>query len=114
MLFPSTLAVGEINYTPMPESMEQKIERIFGEDSEIMKRVFRCESGLKQFKENGEVLKSPTGDYGISQINEASWDKTAKELGLDYKNSEDDNLTMAKYILEKQGMKAWTCYKNGV
>lgn len=44
------------------------------------------------------------------QINEATWDDTAKEMGLDYKNNEDDNLELARYIFEVQGVDAWVCY----
>lgn len=111
MVFPQQIYVEDIQLEPQPKSVEEKIENIFGSEAEVMKKIFTCESGLKQFNQKGEVIKSHTGDYGIAQINALSWDKTAQELGLDYKNSEDDNLKLAKHILDTSGKSAWVCYK---
>lgn len=69
-----------------------------------MLRVARCESGLNQH------AVSHTNDFGLMQINEASWDDVAKEMDLDYKNDIDDNLTMARHIYDVQGINAWVCY----
>lgn len=114
MVFPQQIDVEEIQPEPQPKSVEEKIEIAFGEEAEIMKKIFICESNLKQFSDNGEPLQSPTRDFGISQINEKTWDKKAQELGLDYKHSIDDNLAMAKYVYEVSGKTAWACYKKVV
>ena len=98
-----------MTYTPMPQSIESKIEIAFKEQADYMKRIANCESGMRQFDSAGNTITSPTKDHGLFQINERSWDKKAKELGLDYKNSVDDNIKMAQYILEIQGRKAWVC-----
>ena len=81
----------------------------FGNDAQRMKQIFTCESGMKQFDSKGNVIMSPTRDFGIAQINEKTWDRKAKELGLDYKGSMVDNLKMAKYIYTQSGHRAWVC-----
>jgi hypothetical protein len=74
-----------------------------------MVAIIRCESNFKQFNDNGTPLVSRTSDVGISQINQVHWAR-AKSLGLDIFNSENDNIIMAKIILEEQGKDAWTCH----
>lgn len=76
-----------------------------------MIKVLICESGLKQFREDGTPKVSPTHDVGIAQINKYHWSR-AKELGLDIFNSEDDNLKMAKIIYKEQGIEAWSAFEN--
>ena len=88
-------------------TIEEKIRHRFGDDAEIMLAIAKCESGLRQFDKDGKVITSHTNDSGLFQINNATWDKKAKELGLDYKNNIDHNIEMAKYILDKQGKNAW-------
>jgi hypothetical protein len=101
--------VEEIQPEPQPQSVEQKIEIAFGDKAERMKQIAKCESGMRQFDSAGNTITSHTNDSGLFQINNRAWDKKALELGLDYKNSEDDNIEMAKYILEHQGINAWVC-----
>lgn len=69
-----------------------------------MLAVANCESGLRQ------DAVSHTNDFGVMQINKATWHEIANELELDYQNNEDDNLKMARYIYEVQGRNAWVCY----
>ena len=71
--------------------------------------VLICESGLKQFDDDGTPKISPTSDVGIGQVNRTHW-KRAKKLGLDIFNSEEDNLKMAKIIYDEQGIEAWSVY----
>lgn len=111
MVFPSAIYVEEVQPEPQPKTVEEKIELAFGEDADTMKKIATCESGMRQFDSEGNTITSHTNDSGLFQINNATWSKTAKELGLDYINSEDDNIEMAKYILEKQGITAWVCFK---
>ena len=79
-------------------------------DYPAMIDVLRCESGFKQQDDDGNVLTSSTADYGIAQINLKTWGAKAKELGLDIFNSTQDNLKMARYILDNAGIKSWVCY----
>lgn len=88
---------------------EELVEFVFKEDADRMIDIFTCESGLRQFDSKGNVIKSYTNDYGIAQINFSTWDKKAKEMGLDYKGSMIDNLKMAKHIYEVSGENAWVC-----
>jgi hypothetical protein len=87
----------------------QMVAFYFGDDAKRMEQIFKCESGLRQFDTNGNVIMSHTRDFGVAQINEKTWDSTAKEMGLDYKNSMIDNLKMARHIYDVQGKKAWVC-----
>ena len=78
-------------------------------DDPLLWRILKCESGHRQFDKYGKPLISPTSDVGLMQINQVHWTE-AKKLGLDIFNSVDDNITMGKLILKRQGYKAWTCY----
>lgn len=75
-----------------------------------MVRIAECESRFNQ-----SAINKKSNDFGIFQVNEATWDEVAKSMGLDYKNSWEDNILMAKYILETQGWSAWSwsykCHK---
>ena len=92
-------------------NVEDLIRQTFPEAPDTMVSVANCESGLKQFDSRGQVITSHTKDFGILQINEKFWDLKAKELGLDYKGSLEDNLKMARHIYDVQGKKAWVCYQ---
>ena len=77
----------------------------------IMLCIAQKESGTAQFRPStGKVIVSPTGDYGVMQINKKSWSKTAELLGYDI-NKPLDNIQMAKHIKSVQGYSAWTTYK---
>ena len=106
MAFP-ILTSGDVNYTPLPQTVEQKIEIVFGENAELMKKIAICESDMKQFRENGEPKISPTNDSGIFQINNYAHSETVKRLGLDVIHSEDDNIAYAKYLFERFGTQPW-------
>lgn len=88
-------------------------ERIRTEFSEYPSFVetIRCESGFRQFKADGSVVRSHTDDVGVTQINVPHWGEKAKELGYDI-YTEDGNLLMAKHVLKVQGLRAWVCYNN--
>ena len=83
------------------------ISMIFGAQASLMKAMFTCESGLRQFNDDGSLLVSRTEDLGIAQINLIWWDKAA-ELGYDI-TTLYGNLMFAKYILDTQGLGAWSC-----
>ena len=73
--------------------------------------TFGCESGHQQFWADGTPKASPTNDFGFAQINRKVWHEKSIELGLDYQNSLEDNLLMAKHVYEVQGISAWVCAK---
>ena len=91
-------------YVHKPKTTEEKIVKTFPEQPELMLAIANCESGFNQ------DAVSHTRDFGTMQVNEKVWDSTANEMGLDYKNNEDDNLEMARHIYEVQGVTAWVCY----
>lgn len=90
------------------ERIERAIRETFPEMPNTMLAVAKCESGLNQ------EAKSHTNDFGLMQINEASWHQVALELNLDYKSSIEDNLKMARHIFEVQGVTAWVCFNKGL
>jgi len=65
-------------------------------------KIFQCESGWKQ-----DAVNLKSNDFGLGQVNEKTWDTTAKSLGLDYKNSWKDNILMSRYIQDVGGWKMW-------
>lgn len=81
-----------------------------------MVEVARGESGLRQWHDNGKVVRgrvTPT-DTGLYQISSTHWDKEAKRLGLDYENNIEDNVKMARHIADTQGITAWVYYNNNL
>lgn len=101
-----------INPTKAEIVEELRIE--FGDRlTPYMFAIMDCESDLMQWRKDGSVVKSETLDFGIGQINEPTWDKRAKELGIDYKNDWRENIRMMKVVYEesKRGLLNWTCRK---
>lgn len=68
------------------------------------------ESSMRQFTSTGKPLISRTGDAGIMQLNIKTWRKTAAEHGWDFIHDEEDNISLALFIYETVGAKAWTTY----
>ena len=87
-----------------PKTIEEKIIATFPEEPELMLAIANCESGINQ------SAVSHTNDYGVMQVNKATWHEVAQEMNLDYQNNEDDNLALARHIYEVQGLEAWVCY----
>ena len=76
----------------------------------VLVAVSRCESGSKQFNDDGSVVthknKNGTTDYGEFQINSIHLPESEK-LGLDIINSKEDNVIFADYLYDKYGTKIW-------
>jgi hypothetical protein len=90
----------------LTEIEQQKLFLLEHTNYETFKKlnvIFWCESKWKQSAYNPK-----TKDWGIIQANEATWDKVAQSLGLDYKNSWQDNLLLGIHILKVQGYAAWS------
>lgn len=87
--------------------LEALITGVFGASSPMIS-VVRCESHFRQYDSSGAVLASPTGDYGIMQINLKTWGDTAKGFGLDI-NTIGGNIAMGMYIYRTAGIKQWVC-----
>lgn len=101
-----------VDRQPIEElSIEDKIIKTFPDNPDLMLAIAECESGLRQFDDSGNYIKSHTNDSGLFQINDATWKTTADNLNLDYKHSVDDNIEMARYIYDTQGVNAWVCLR---
>ena len=106
-----------IHYEALPQVAiedylnDMQLFALYFVDEPIMHRIGQCESGNRQFNSKGQTIVSPTNDFGRYQINQYTWDSTAREMNLDYKGSEIDNYKMARHVLDVQGLSAWACLK---
>jgi len=94
---------------------EKALER--GLNPEIMVKIGKCESGLRQFNEKGAILPGnevPT-DKGIFQINIdpkiTNWADVSRMTGYDWQTLEG-NIDLAMWIAENSGYQNWVCYKS--
>lgn len=88
---------------------ELRVYKMFPDDFENAKRVFTCESGMKHTDKKGNIIVSPTDDYGIVQLNKIHFSK-ARELGLDPLDI-SGNLTMARWLYDRYQWTPWVCAK---
>lgn len=103
---------------PMVRVVREKTisEKIIEELGESFIEISKCESGVRQYDENGTVLRGKVNpkDVGLFQISETYWLDDANKLGYNIYEVEG-NISMTKYIYEKQGFEAWrasnSCHK---
>lgn len=97
------------DYEPLtdPENVKRFVEDYFS-DIPVMAKIAYCESRNRQYDSTGAVLKGEKTplDRGVMQINLYYHEETAKKLGLDLHNI-DDNVAYARYLYEKEGVKPW-------
>ncbi len=101
------------DYLPITDSENvEEFVRDYFRDIPILAEIAHCESHFRQYNSRGEVLRGEknTYDRGVMQINILYHAKTAKKLGLDLHNI-DDNVAYARYLYEKQGTKPWNSSK---
>lgn len=72
-----------------------------GLDPKMMLAIAKCESGIRQYNKNGQVIVSSTKDYGLFQIWHGNHAK-AKELGFDVMTREG-NMDFAVWLMIKGG-----------
>jgi len=125
-LFPAGVAIEEPLSPPQPSvivrevivdtksevvestiSIQDKIAekaKQYGVNVELAKEIARCESGFRQFSEDGSVLKGKINpqDIGIFQINVKYHLDESKKLGYDI-YSVDGNIEYAMVLLSEQG-----------
>lgn len=99
--FPLT-ATGDMNYTPLPQTVEQKIEIAFGKDADLMKKIAQAESNLNSNAYNPEYHNGCQGSFGLFQIACVNYKGDPKDL-----YDPDINIKIAKQVLDSQGKKAW-------
>ena len=78
----------------------------------ILEKIAKCESGGKQFKSNGDVVRGKVNmsDVGKYQINEYINNDEARRLGYDI-FTEKGNHDMAVYLFINQGTTPWNSSK---
>lgn len=77
-------------------------------DIPILAKVAKCESDMRQFGEDGKVLrgKAVSADVGVMQINEKYHLEASKAMGIDIYTLEG-NLKYGRYLYEESGVSAW-------
>ena len=77
-------------------------------DVPIMVEIARCESHMRHYGTDGEVIRGEIdrGDIGVMQINERYHRKTAEKFNLDIDTLED-NMVYARKLYEREGTKPW-------
>jgi hypothetical protein len=94
-----------------PETMREYVQEYF-KDTPILAAIAECESHMRQFGKDGEVIKNPKSTaIGVMQIMSSLHIETAEELGLDITTTEG-NLAYAQYLYDKQGTKPWNSSKS--
>jgi len=91
---------------------------IFKEDP-ILLQIAMCESSLRHYDADGEVLKGKinSADIGLMQINTKYHAEKATELGFDL-NTPEGNMQYAKWLYDKEGGQPWisssSCWKQTI
>lgn len=82
------------------------------EDIPMLVKICKAESGLKQFKPNGDVVRGRVNpsDIGICQINEYYNNDEARRLGYDI-FTEQGNKDFAVYLFLHRGTQPWDSSK---
>lgn len=75
---------------------------------DVLLKIANCESGNKQFNEDGSVIRGVINKYDVGrfQINLLYHEAKAKELGYDLFTYEG-NTNYAIWLYEHQGTKPW-------
>jgi len=92
---------------PIPYSGDKEALRALIDHS-VLEEIAYCESGMRQFNEDGSVLRGRVNplDTGIFQINSYYWGEEAEGLGFDIESTQG-NIDMAKWIYETAGSTPW-------
>ncbi|MDX9893703.1 MAG: peptidoglycan-binding protein [Patescibacteria group bacterium] len=84
----------------------EKMVRSYFADIPVMIDVAKCESGFRQFKDDGTVVKAYGLYIGVFQIDEKIHAEYAKSLGMDIYTL-PGNLAYARRLYEQRGLAAW-------
>ena len=84
-----------------------------GVDPQMAINIAKCESGLRQFNNDGEVVRGKVNpaDVGVFQINETFHLKSSRNRGYDIHTTEG-NIGYAMYLIKRQGTVPWNYSKN--
>jgi len=105
--FGPTLAATETPAASLPTLAESEaaVRELFADDP-IMIEVAKCESGFRQFNDDGTVLIGHGLYAGVFQIDPKIHADFAKSLGMDIYTLEG-NLAYAKYLKSGSGASPW-------
>lgn len=97
---------------PMPEvqTVEEYVREYFA-DVPVLAEIAKCESQMRQFDRNGNVIKNPNSSaIGLMQIMSSIHSEYADKLGIDIYTVEG-NLAYARYLYDEQGTVPWNSSK---
>ena len=98
---------------PMPQAQTVKeyVESYYA-DEPVLADIAACESHMRQFDKDGNVLKNPNSSaVGIMQIMSSIHSAKADKLGIDITTIQG-NLAYARYLYEEQGTTPWNASKS--
>lgn len=109
---------GEIsNWSPEPSQNKVILNKetdylsLLYEKAPIMKKIAECESGDRQFYEDGSLVRGlRSADTGRFQINYVHWEK-AKSMGIDLQTTQG-NAEYALYLYNQKGTQPWYMSKD--
>jgi hypothetical protein len=92
--------------------VEAQVRALFN-DTPDMVVIAQCESGFRQYGNDGQPLRGGGGNYiGVFQFSESGHAATARALGFDIYEA-SGNIGYAKFVYDKQGTRPWVgCLKN--
>lgn len=93
------------------EAVEDVLNKKLSKDH-ILRRVAFCESTMRQFAEDGSVLKGKVDprDTGLFQVNSYYHLETAKHKGIDIFTIEG-NVDYAIDLYDREGLRPWNSSK---
>ncbi len=97
---------------PMPEvqTVEEYVREYYA-DTPVLAEIAKCESRMRQFDNDGNILKNPNSTaVGIMQIMSSIHDPFADKLGIDIYTVQG-NLAYAKFLYEEKGTAPWNASK---
>jgi hypothetical protein len=82
--------------------------QVNGIDPILANKIAFCESTMRQFNKNGEVLRGIRNpdDVGLFQINEDYHIKPSQNLGYDIHTTEG-NIDYAMWLIKNEGSRHW-------
>lgn len=97
---------------PMPQvqTVDEYVREYF-KDVPVLAEIAKCESQMRQFDKNGNVIKNPNSSaIGIMQIMSSIHSDPADKLGIDIYTVEG-NLAYARYLYDEKGTQPWNASK---
>ncbi len=92
--------------------IQEVVKTLQFEDIPILMKICQAESGSRQFKKNGDVIRGTINpsDIGFCQINEVINNDEARKLGFDI-YTEKGNKDYAVYLFLHRGTAPWNSSK---